>query len=599
MRFSRWTLAWIIVIALTIGLRFYQLGAIPWGTYWDETAMLVDAKAIAETGHDIHGLSALQTIFPSYGDYKLPVYIWLASASVKLFGTTPWALRLPSVIIGVLGVILVGALIKELWRDLKSPKQRELGALVAAFVIAISPWDILFSRTAFEGHLGQFFLGLSVYTWLLGRRQSIWRWISAVLGAVATYCYYSVRFVWPPVIGILTLMELWPSWSVHLSVIWQGHWQATKANWRSIVQLILPTLRQGFVLGVIPLVIFALVLLPLLRSPFAKDADRFRLGAASILNVADWAVVSNQYREMAGNKPWDRVFYHRNWLMARELLNNYADHLNLTYLFVSGDSNLRHGTGQTGVFLWWALPGLLVGLYWWAKHYPRWFVVLLIWWLAALLPASVPETTPHALRSLNALIPLVLLITGGLTSLIITWWHWQARQHKLISGVSWLVALGFLASVVTSMVVFADDYFQAYPARSAEAWQTGYTQLAQQIVEINTPQAETWISQGDDKFFLWLLLQLDMKNRQPGPWLEKEYLFYQLGPYHLNGVDWSAVTTRTQPTLVVMRQTDLVKELAERHLTPSWSITSQPIADQPLYQISAFNWPTQPQLTTP
>lgn len=590
----KWLLAWLGVLGLAIVLRFWQLGAIPWGTYWDETAMLVDAKALAETGQDIHGSTGLQTIFPSYGDYKLPVYIWLASFSVKLFGATAWALRLPSAIIGVLGVLLVGALIRELWRDLKSPWQREIGALVAGFVMAVSPWDILFSRTGFEGHLGQFFLGLSVYLWLVGRRQPIWRWVSAVIGALATYCYYSVRFVWPPVIGILTLMEFWPSWSPTLTTIWHGQWRATQSNWRLIGKLFWPTVRQGVVLGVIPLIIFGVALLPLLKSPVAKDADRFRLGAASILNMADWPVISNEYREIAGNRPWDRVFYHRNWLMARELLNNYADHLNLRYLFVSGDSNLRHGTGQTGVFLWWALPGLLVGLYWWARHSPQWFIVLIVWWLAALLPASVPETTPHALRSLNSLIPLVLFITGGLTAVISTWWHWQARQRVLVSGLSWLVALGCLGGVATSVGVFADDYFQAYPARSAEAWQTGYTQLAQQIVQTNTQQAETWISQGDDKFFLWLLLQLDMKTRQPGPWLEKEYLFYQLGPYHLNGVDWSAVTTRTQPTLVVMRQTDLEKELADRKLTPSWSITSQPIPNQPLYQISAFNWPNQP-----
>src|SRR3972149_8796774 len=95
-----------LIFFLAVLLRFYQLGAVPVSLYWDETAMLVDARSVAATGRDMYGNSWLQAIYPSYGDYKLPVYIWLASLSVKVFGASEWALRLPSATAGGLTLLM-------------------------------------------------------------------------------------------------------------------------------------------------------------------------------------------------------------------------------------------------------------------------------------------------------------------------------------------------------------------------------------------------------------------------------------------------------------------------------------------------------------
>jgi 4-amino-4-deoxy-L-arabinose transferase-like glycosyltransferase len=566
-----WWLAWIFIFIIGIGLRFWQLGQIPWGTYWDETAILVDAQALASTGRDIHGLPLFQTIFPSYGDYKLPAYIWLASLSVKIFGATAWAVRLPSALVGVATIGLAGLLGAELLRKRAENSERKLLAVIAGFIVAVSPWSILFSRTAFEGHVGQFFLGLSVYFWLKGKQTKSWLILSGLAGAAAVYCYYSVRFVWPVVILALTLTELWPN-VFTIKTIWQSS-------------------KHALFLLLVPGVIFYLSLLPLTHSPLASEADRFRLSASSILTMKDWAVVSNQYRAMAGNQFWDRIFYHRHWLMARELLQNYADHLNLNYLFFTGDSNLRHGTGKTGVFLWWCLPGLLVGLYWWAKNLPRYFWLLLVWWLAALLPASVPETTPHALRSLNALLPSALFISAGFLALH-TWWWNQTKKLNRQLGLLVKISSGLVvaAILITSIFSFGDDYFNFYPTRSAAAWQTGYTQLAKKIVSINSTGAQTWIVQDDARFFLWMLLKLDIKNQQPSPWIEKDYQFSQLGPYHFIA-DGDKVVVNDQPMLLITKTSQFEQISALHHLQPSWVEEFQPYDFLPGYTLAGFAIP--------
>ena len=108
---------WILVAVVLLAsvLRLIGFGQQPAVTYWDETAILIDAKAIAESGKDMHGGSMWQLIFPSYGDYKMPVLIWLAAISVKLFGATQFALRLPSLLAGIGTVLVSYFLARELW----------------------------------------------------------------------------------------------------------------------------------------------------------------------------------------------------------------------------------------------------------------------------------------------------------------------------------------------------------------------------------------------------------------------------------------------------------------------------------------------------
>src|SRR5690606_16822094 len=119
-------------------------------------------------------------------------------------------------------------------------------------------------------------------------------------------------------------------------------------------------------------------------------------------------VSSNTYRELAGNTLLDRLIFHRSLLVGRELLLNYADNLSADFLFLTGDPNLRHGTGMAGLFLFSMAPLLMLGSWRMYTLNPLALTILVSWWLAALLPASVPETTPHALRSLNAMVPSLI-----------------------------------------------------------------------------------------------------------------------------------------------------------------------------------------------
>src|SRR3989344_5210772 len=96
----------IAIIILAAILSLYKLGEVPSGLYQDETAIGYNAYSLLETGKDEHGVS-YPLYFKSFGDYKLPVYIYLTAFSVKTFGLTGFAVRLPSAVFGILSVAAI------------------------------------------------------------------------------------------------------------------------------------------------------------------------------------------------------------------------------------------------------------------------------------------------------------------------------------------------------------------------------------------------------------------------------------------------------------------------------------------------------------
>jgi hypothetical protein len=251
-------------------------------------------------------------------------------------------------------------------------------------------------------------------------------------------------------------------------------------------------------LAAVPLLIFGVTLLPMLNSPLYDDSNRFRLSTESVLSDSNRVVQSNIYREYAGNQPIDRLIFHRGWLMARDLMTNYADHLSLNYLYLDGDENLRHGTQFHGVFLLSFLPFLIAGGYYLFDRYRRAFFLLGVWWLIALLPASVPENTPHALRSLNALVPLAVIHGFG----IVYFYTLYKQYQKLV----FTRVLGFLATVIVLLNIgcFISFYFTLYPQLSAPDWQYGSREMIQAVQRMRSAEPVV-IYSPNDKFYLWSL----------------------------------------------------------------------------------------------
>lgn len=531
---KKFLILFILVLALSAGLRFWKLGNIPNGIYWDEIAMLVDAKTVAENGRDMHGNSAFQTMFPSYGDYKLPVYIWTAAASVKLLGVSAFALRVPSSLLGVAQSILIFYLLKEITRQNKDKKATKVVSLIGALIVAVSPWSLLFSRTAFEGHLGQFFITLAVYGLFLSKRSQKYLIFSIITGAIAAYCYYSVRFVWP----VLTVC----------------FWLTQKIDFKfsgfSKLSSLKKWMIQSFLSGwpfVGSLVIWGVLLIPLFTSPYYRPSQQFRLSTDSLLTIAPYIQKSNEYRLLAGNTIFSRVFYHYRILQLRDLAKNYSNHFDLSYLFISGDPNLRHSTGQHGLFLLWTLPFLVSGLGYLLVKDKRVLFFLTIWWLIALLPASVPLNTPHALRSLNALSPIIILMAFGSLYFYNTIQNLRPKSIQF----AFLVVFIFLASMET--FGFFTDYFVIYPKVSADGWQQGYQQIVEAINKDYDRSDSVWANIEDDRFYLWYLAYGPLSASEIQRQSYENYFLHKIGKVEFRPFMWKGFENTVKPLIIVSR----------------------------------------------
>jgi hypothetical protein len=559
---SLFTFAFVGILFASIFLRFWKLGQVPYSLYWDEQAMLVDVKSVAETGRDMHNRPWYQVLYPSYGDYKLPVYIWFATASSKLFGVNEFSLRFPSAVAGVGTVVLSGLIAKE-FVQLKKKKlekkfytlsMEQLVQLSTMVVVTVSPWAIGFSRTGFEGHVGQMLLAISVLL-MLRSRQKWWLILpAAVVGSFATYAYFSVRFVWIVVFAVVMALVFWVKRVEENKITAIGPFVRKNLSW-----------VFGYVL--LPVLLFGVLLLPMMKSPLYADSNAFRLGTDSVLKNDKQVMLSNVYREMAGNSRLDRIIFHRWWLTAQELFKNYSDHLSLDFLFVSGDPNLRHGTGQHGLFPLMTLPFFFVGMYMlWKEHRGVWGVVM-IWWLIALLPASVPENTPHALRSLNALVPLSIMIGFGVAYSLVNIHAWKNVLKKKF--VYTLLIVVFLLSTLSYMY----HYFVVYPKISASDWQDGYKQTALEIYKNMKPGESFFILPFDDRFYLWLMAYGPYTGHDFQSWKSEKYQFNSFPQITFGNIEGTQINQLSQPVTIVGKKEQVEKLLLTSPIAPSSVVT--------------------------
>lgn len=472
-KYWHWILLGLVILGVVV--RLVGFGRVPVSLYWDEMAMWNDAQSIISTGKDLHNRSWFQPLFISYGDFKLPIYIWMVGLSSLLTSDMMVATRLPSLLAGVSMIPAVYFLLSS-WLSPTSSKKYAWWSffpLVAAGVVAVMPWSLHFSRVGYEGHLSAAFLLWSLVFWIKFLKNSehklqiAWGGLSVLLGTMAVYTYFSTRFVWPVVVVLLSLVQIkkWPH----------------------------AALALGF------LILWMASLYPMSQADFYKASNEFRLSTTSVLNQPNLPLEINVWREQSGNTFLSRILYNRYAFISRQIGQNMLAHMTPEYLFWRGDANLRHGIGTVGILFAAWTPFFYFGIYWlWKKDWTL-GLVLSIWWLVALLPASVPMDVPHALRSLNALPVLAIFTAAGMVGVLSVFSH-LGRGARLLTV---LCVLGISLTTIWSLVVFVFYSQKVYAWQSAEEWQDGYTQVAEYIEQHRDEYTFVYVNNFDDRFFLY------------------------------------------------------------------------------------------------
>lgn len=181
----------LIILAIASFFRLWQLGLVPPGLYPDEA---------------INGNEALDSlenrnfkVFYPENNGREGLFIWLLAFSFSIFGKSIWALKFVPAILGILTVLGLYFLTKELF-------SRPI-ALLSSFFLAISFWHTNFSRIGFRAILVPFVLVFAFYFLFSGFRKKkvLCFIISGIFFGLGFYTYISYRFV--VLLGTITLIS--------------------------------------------------------------------------------------------------------------------------------------------------------------------------------------------------------------------------------------------------------------------------------------------------------------------------------------------------------------------------------------------------------
>ncbi len=162
-----WKILLILILLLAGILRLWQLGDRPSGISNDEANYIYTAYSIWETGRDITG-KFLPLSFAVDTSFS-PVNIYLISPLVGILGPSPFSGRLLYAVLGISSVFLVYLLTYKLIGDRKT-------ALLASLIMAMSPWHILISRSAFDPTPTIFFFLLSTLIFIHAAKKGNILW---------------------------------------------------------------------------------------------------------------------------------------------------------------------------------------------------------------------------------------------------------------------------------------------------------------------------------------------------------------------------------------------------------------------------------------
>lgn len=420
---------WILLSALSfaIVLRIFSFGQIPPSLNWDEISHGYNAYSVLATGKDEWGVS-WPTIFRAYGDYKLPVYIYLTAISEAIFGLNEFSIRFVSVLAG-LGIIIFSYLLaSKLWG-------KNVG-LITSFLVAIEPWSLFLSRGAFEANLGQFFVISGVYFYLTGLGKPRWLIASALLFGLSVWTYNSERIFVP-----LFLIFLLFVFKDKINMIWK---------------------KNYFVLASLILLLF---FVPMFSQLIKQE------GQARYSNVAliDQGAIS--YIEQAqSNEPLSRLYINKYTYFGYHFLANWVSHFSPGFLFFTGGSQYQFNIPNRGLLYMINIPFIILGLIFLLKNKSRQMWVILGWVFLAPLASSLTREAPHTLRSVTMLpIPMILSALG------IYWLTTSIKIKELKMTVKVLVAILFIISTH----FYLQKYFIFYSKDYSQVWQYGYKEAVE------------------------------------------------------------------------------------------------------------------------
>lgn len=420
-----------LILIVAFVFRIYKIGEVPPSLNWDEVSHGYNAYSILKTGKDEWGFK-LPLIFRAYGDFKLPLYIYLTTVSEFFLGLNSYSVRFVSVLSGIGLVFLSFLITKQITKEDKY-------SLFAAFLTAISPWSLFLSRVAVEANLGAFLFALGMFFLIkwLGKPSSKYLFFAAVSWGLSFHAYNSARI-------------LVPVFSLIFFVFALGKKQLTKT------------------------IIFYLVLLifflPIIFQLLNRSANA-RFGLVSLVDQGTVSNIIKKREDSSFPKPLPQIIFNRPTFFVYYATINYLKNFSPVYLFFRGGSHYQFSLPGHELLYLVTAPFLLSGLIKVFVRSTKEEKFLGAWMLLSFIPSAITQDAPHVLRSIFILpVPMVLSAFG------LKYISDFLREHKSVFRGGLLLAV-LVVAILVSFSKWWGDYLSIYPKSYSWSWQYGYKEM--------------------------------------------------------------------------------------------------------------------------
>lgn len=497
----------ILALIAIIGvlLRFYQLGVNPPSLTWDEASLGYNAYSILKTGADEYG-NKWPIAFRSFDDFKPPVYVYLTVPSVALFGLTEFAVRLPSALIGVLAIIITYFLTAELFA-FRSDKN--ILSLLAAFFLAISPWHLQFSRTAFEGNIGLTFFLAGILFFLKATKSVRFLLLSSLSFILSMYSYHSFRLVIPVFLFCLALLF-----------------------WRQFI-------TKKIIVGS-SIILFIILCIPVILSFVGQGSASVgsRLSMVSVFAPSEdlsRSIMRTEYDRTHGDVVGS-MFHNRRVVYFLAVAKGYLDHFNLDFLFLHGDGGRQHHAVDMGMLYLLDLPFLVLGIVALSVIRRKSVVVLLLWLLLAPIASAISTGTPHPVRAIAMIPVLQIYVAFGVITLVVF--------LKKYATVKWFVGSAMIVLFLLNVVYYFHQYYVHTPIEYGDFWQYGHKETFAEVSKIEDEFDRIIVTYKYDQPYIYYLFY----NKIDPAWYQKNWDYLGtgevermkriIGKYEFRNINW-------------------------------------------------------------
>jgi 4-amino-4-deoxy-L-arabinose transferase-like glycosyltransferase len=494
----------LIIIILATVLRLVALSEYPSGLNADEAALGYNAFSLLTTGKDEHG-HLWPVNLESFGDFKPALYTYVLIPFIKVLGLNELAVRLPSVIFGVISVILLYYLSRLIF-----PNDKYIPHISALF-LAISPWAIHFSRGGWETNLATtlFLMGIYLFINWVEYSKTKYLFYSLISFVLSLYAYQSAKVIAPLlVIGLLIIYR-----------------QTLSNHFRQFLKAsILPTL----------------MLIPLVLTTFSSTSTSRFFGVGLLADIGPINRV-NEFRGVHSAKTYliGKILYNKPVAYTLRFIQNYYDHFSPKYLFISGDQIARSRVPETGLFYLTDFIFLALGIIYLIRFSSKYTNLIWLWLFISPIASALTFQTPSALRSFSMVIPMILIISSGLSCLLE-----NIRNNKILTPL--IISLIIIYCYQTSR--YLHEYYIHYPKEYPAAWEYGYKELVPYVESVKNNYNQILVT---DKYDQPYILFLFYSKYSPEKFQDHHVLTFRdkynfstvrdYDKYHFSSTPWEKV----------------------------------------------------------